>query len=149
MQWLEPIQADSSNPKRAFKRANIPNSHRSVTSGDVPFNKVLASHGSDCQWQWQWHAKVVEVLEHRQKALRTAGLLDKCDAAMKRKTGVLASEVACPGTHQFLGEPSLLAETTKDLQSCMRGYLRARSAKYGFRTKEVTIVMLSMESIII
>ena len=118
-----------------FNRANIPNTHASIIKDDVPFHDVLASH-----------AKVVEAMERRKRALVSANVIDKLDPAIQGRSRVSAPSEVRPGEHKFSDDPAHLGNTTKDLQACMSAYLRARAARYGYRTEEVTVAMLNMES---
>ena len=90
LEWLEPIQAYSGTKKQAFNRANIPNTHALVIKNDVPFHEIKASH-----------SKVVEAIERRKKALRTANVIDKHDPAMRQKSGVSDQREVCPGNISF------------------------------------------------
>ena len=133
LEWLEPIQADGGTKKQKFNRANISNTHAHVVKDDVPYAEVVASH-----------AKVVEAIEKRTKAKRSANAL--VDALVDGKSRVSTPREVRPGEHKFSEDPADLANTTKDLQACMSAYLKARAARYGFRTEEVTVAMLNMES---
>jgi hypothetical protein len=135
LEWLEPIQADGGTRKQKFNRANIPNSHASVVKNDVPYHEVLASHVSVC-----------ESIERRAKALRSANVIGHLDPAVKGKSRVPVPRDVHPGEHKFSEDAADLQNTTKDLQACMTAYLKARAARYGFRTEDVTAAMLNMES---
>ena len=73
-------------------------------------------------------------------------MIGHLDPAVKGKSRVPVPRNVHPGEHKFSEDPAELANTTKDLQACMTAYLKARAARYGFRTEEVTVAMLNMES---
>ena len=89
---------------------------------------------------------MVETIERRNKALRSANVIDKLDPAVRGKSRVSTPREVHPGEHKFSEDPAELVNTTKDLQACMSAYLKARAARYGYRTEEVTVAMLNMES---
>ena len=130
LEWMKPIQADSHNGTRP---SAVSNAHASVTRDDASYAEVQAS------------LKSVRKKKKRAKAaLLAADIIANHDTEIKATTSVNA--IPRPGKALFSDDPSMLPLITKDLHACMSAYLRARVARHGYRTEEVTLAMNSMQS---
>ena len=130
LEWMKPIQADSHNGTHP---SAVSNAYASVTRSDASYAEVTASLKS-----------VRKRKKRAAAALREADVIDNHDPANKNTASVHA--IPQPGKALFLDDPALLPQITKDLHACMSAYLRARVARNGYRTEEVTVAMNSMQS---
>ena len=130
LEWLQPIQADGHTDRV------LPNSHASVRSKDATYPEIVSSL-----------RKLRKVAKEKEEA---EGQLDgeehPVNSVESEKTDMLRSDSMKWRDAALSDDPADFSLVERALDEQIDAYMRARSAKFGCRTEEVSLAMLELRS---
>ena len=130
LEWLQPIQADGHTDRV------LPNSHASVRSKDATYPEIVSSL-----------RKLRKVAKEKEEA---EGQLDgeehPVNSVESEKTDMLRSDSMKWRDAALSDDPADFSLVERALDEQIDAYMRARSAKFGYRTEEVSLAMLELRS---
>ena len=130
LEWLQPIQADG------YTDRVLPNFYASVRSKDATYPQIVSSL-----------KKLREAAKEREEAEGQE------DGSEQPVNAVASKERTAKGSDSRKQQDAALSDDPADFELVKRAldeqidaYLRTRSAKFGYRTEEVSLAMLELRS---